>query len=106
MAATREWDGSERRSVERAPRSTLEMHIQTALATILTLLCAWTGLSVIDLGKGQVKAEVKIDQLQKDNGTLQEQLIRLTTDRVSVSDLRRVEDRLERLERVERKVRP
>ena len=97
------WDGKERRRYTNGgERTAMERHAQTVLATIVTLLVAWIGLSVVDLGKEQTKTStstnIKLEQLQNNFNSLQDQLLRLNSDRVTASDLRRIEDRLDRLE--------
>lgn len=100
-----DWDGKERRmkNGNGEQRSALERHAQTVLATIITLLVSWIGLAVVDLKTKQAETggitNTKLEQLQKNVESLQSQLIQISADRVTLSDLRRVEDRLDRLER-------
>jgi uncharacterized protein Yka (UPF0111/DUF47 family) len=102
-AAKREdWDGTERREVVRA-KSALEQHTQTVLSAVALALLVWFGSSVVEQGKEQAKSSavttIKIEQLERSVASLQSQLTQLSTERVTITDIRRVEDRLDRLER-------
>lgn len=102
MSDGNNWDGDERRSGPRAT-SALERHAQTALSVLVTAGVIWVGSSVIDLGKEQIKTGavtgIKLEQLQRDVTALQAQLLQQSLDRVTISDVRRLEERIDRLER-------
>lgn len=94
------WDGEERR--QRPVSSALERHMQTGFAVIITGITAWVGLSLVDLGKEQVKTSTQLQQVRDDMRQLQTQYLQATQDRYTASEARRdqqeVKDRLDRLE--------
>lgn len=102
------WDGEDRRR-----GSIFERHAQTGLSVIVTMLVAWMGSSLIDLGKEQAKANVQLTQVVKDVSSLQVQTQMSNNDRYTATDARRdlatIRDQLakleERFERREREVR-
>ena len=102
-----EWDGNERRRPNgNGERSAFERHAQTVLATIIALGIGWLISNVVDLGKEQAKTSgivtTRLDQLQENNKNIQDQILRVSQDRVTIGDMRRLEERLDRIERQER----
>lgn len=98
------WDGSERRRASNGEtRSVFERHLQTGLAVLIVAGVGWICNSVVDL-REQVKSTTAVTaeqlrQVKENIGGLQDQILRLSTDRVTSGDLRRLEERIERIER-------
>lgn len=97
-----DWDGTERRHAMRT-KSALEQHAQTILSVVVTGLIIWFGNSVVEQGKEQVKTgaitATKIESLERTVNSLQDQVLRLGSERVTIGDVRRIEERVDRLER-------
>jgi len=101
------WNGEDRRTPQ---RRSVESHIQTGFAAVLTALVMWMGYSMVDMIKEQVKSTTQMTQLRDDVKGLQSQLLTSNSDRYTANEARRdmttigvtmqkLEDRLDRLER-------
>lgn len=106
------WSGEERRQTVNG--SSLERHITTGFATLMTLITGWIGFSMVDLGKEQVKTTTQLSQVRDDMRQLQDQYHRGTTERYTGTEARRdlgilgvqlqkLEDRMDRYDRETRK---